>query len=395
MRICLVSQEYPPETGWGGIGTQTRNKAQGLAERGHTAHVVSVTWEGAGKVEQQGGVVVHRIQAPELVHLCYDGPAFWLAYSLAVAEKLHELCNQVGFDIIQFPEYGAEGFIYQTETFEGPRPRFVVQLHGPVAMLAEHSGWPAPGSPYYETVCFLENQVIRHSDHLFSSSHNIARFCEKRYGISRDRVEVIHSGVDTTRFCPRRPERADARFPKVLFMGKLSPAKGIFEVVEAVLALRRQYPQIVLRAAGKVEEETLERLRRTIEEAGATASFEFSGNLPFDSLPDVYNWCDFTVGPSVFEPGAANVYLEAMGCGKPVVACSTGGAPEAVLHEETGILVPAGDPIALEQAMRRLAEDANLRVQMGGNARDWIVDRFSLGTYIDRVEGAYTALLSG
>jgi hypothetical protein len=66
MKICLVSQEYPPETPWGGIGTQTWNKARALAERGHETHVLSRSAEeGADlRTELDHGVIVHRMKPP-------------------------------------------------------------------------------------------------------------------------------------------------------------------------------------------------------------------------------------------------------------------------------------------------------------------------------------------
>ena len=108
MKICLVSQEYPPETGGGGIGTQTYLKAQGLAARGHEVHVISLSGDGIPRMYADGPVVVHRIVHPEL-----DAPGFelttsWMAYSGAVARKLQELDSGVHFEIIQFPEYGGE-----------------------------------------------------------------------------------------------------------------------------------------------------------------------------------------------------------------------------------------------------------------------------------------------
>src|SRR5258706_12882856 len=112
MTLCLVSQEYPPETGGGGIGTQTSLRAHGLAARGHTLHVVAASWDAQERTYQDGGATIHRVAEPRLRVAGYEDSTSWLAYSEAVAAKLTELERSIKFDIIQFAEYGGEGFIY-------------------------------------------------------------------------------------------------------------------------------------------------------------------------------------------------------------------------------------------------------------------------------------------
>src|SRR5690242_19672951 len=111
MTICLVSQEYPPQTGGGGIGTQTHLRAHGLSARGHTMHVVSASWDAQFRTYQDGQATIHRVAEPQLQVAGYEVSTYWLAYSEAVAAKISELQKSIHFDIIQFPEYGGEGFI--------------------------------------------------------------------------------------------------------------------------------------------------------------------------------------------------------------------------------------------------------------------------------------------
>src|SRR3990170_5404494 len=136
MRICLVSREYPPETGGGGIGTQTYLKAQGLTARGHQVHVVSSSPDRTPRTYQDGLAVVHRMPQPDMTVPCYEESSYWLAYSVAAARKIGELHDELKFDVIQFPEYPGEGFAFQTDTFVYRSARYVVQLHGPLGMFA-------------------------------------------------------------------------------------------------------------------------------------------------------------------------------------------------------------------------------------------------------------------
>src|SRR6185503_20129141 len=115
MRICLVSQEYPPETARGGIGTQTWNKARMLTAEGHTVHVVSSGTgpESMPTTDVRAGVTVHRIQTPDHGATVYGQAAYWMGYSWEVFRCLRKLTAGGTFDVIDFAEYGGEGYAYQ------------------------------------------------------------------------------------------------------------------------------------------------------------------------------------------------------------------------------------------------------------------------------------------
>jgi glycosyltransferase involved in cell wall biosynthesis len=392
MKICLVSQEYPPETGGGGIGTQTFLKARGLSARGHEVHVVSASATPEARTYKDGDATVHRVPYPALAGLGSEQSTSWLALSFTFAQKVAELAQQVSFDIMQFPEYCGEGFIYQTDNFAYRTARYVVQLHGPLAMVAQHMGWPDVGSTIHRIGCFMERSVIHHSDLVLASSHNTARFCAKYYEYPLGDIGVVHSGIDTDRFSLAAAP-ADDRFPRILFVGNFVASKGFKLLIDAALELRQQFPRITLRMIGKGDPAYVSQIRRRLDEEGAVSSIELVGYVPYADLPRHYGWCDFFAGPSTFEPGPGNVYLEAMSCGKPVIACDSAGTPEVVLHEQTGLLVPPENSAALVQAIDRLARDEALRRQLGQAGRQRIEANFSIAKYLDKVEQHYTELL--
>ncbi len=98
--------------------------------------------------------------------------------------------------------------------------------------------------------------------------------------------------------------------------------------------------------------------------------------------------------PALQEHGLATVYLEALSCGKPVVACNTGGAPEAVIDGQTGLLVPPEDIDTLVSALDRLLANPELRHQLGRQGRKMVLDYFSVDKLIERVEATYRKLLT-
>src|SRR5438105_315915 len=140
MNICLVSHEYPPETAHGGIGTQTWNKAQCLTRLGHQVQVLSCAAERGPELQRKidpAGIAIHRMQPPgegpgrELP--IYDQSVYCLGYTWSVLQNLQRLVSKNQFDIINFPEYGAEGFAYQLNRSPWSWVPTIVQLHGPLA----------------------------------------------------------------------------------------------------------------------------------------------------------------------------------------------------------------------------------------------------------------------
>jgi len=204
---------------------------------------------------------------------------------------------------------------------------------------------------------------------------------------------VVYSAVDLDLFSPGEPP-ADNHAPRILFVGHLSGFKGFNALVDAVLKLRGEFPKILLRAiGGGIEEDDAVHAKRKIAAQRAEENFDIRTGVPYEQLPQHYRWCDFFAGPTKFEGGPGNVYLEAMSCGKPVIACNSGGTPEAVLDRQTGILVPPASLDALCDAIKELACDTRMRKNFGDNGRDWVKKQFALDHYLDRVESLYEQLL--
>ncbi len=395
MRYCLVSYEYPPETADGGIGTQTWNKAQGLTRLGHSVDVLSCA---AGAIEEpmatttQAGVRVHRMRrpgdAPPGVPLLTQ-PAFLLGYSWAVLECLTRLRPRESFDLVNFPEYGAEGAAFLlNRTVENWVPA-IVHLHAPLAMLAERMGWPEKESSFYRTAAVLEGEAIRLADGWMASSANIADWVSGFYGTPREKIDVVHCGIDTEVFSPDAGERLPGHRHTVLFVGTISKAKGVKTVFEAVMGLRERHPEILLQVVGRQNDLT-RRLASKAEAAGASRNLEL---IPFveerSEIVSLYQGADVFASPCDNENGVANVYVEAMSCGCPVVVADTGGSAEAVVEGDTGFLVPPRDVGVVARAIDRILSNEELRERLGEGARQRVESYFAQDRYIERVLAAY------
>ena len=390
LRICLVSLEYPPDTAHGGIGSQNWTKARELAARGHDVHVLAgAAHVGDGlRTERHGDVTVHRLQPPDHEFKVYRPASFLVGYSWAVLKALSELTRDQPFDLLDFAEYGAEGYAYQLDRSPWNWIPVVVQLHGPLSMFAERIGWPGTDSDLYRIGTAMEEESIRRADALMACSANIADFTAERHRVERDEIDVVHCGVDAAAFRPNG-RHADPERPTVLFAGDFSQSKGAKVAFDAVMQLRSRYPGIKLRMLGK-ETNLSRELAMHARAEGAGENVEVVGFVgDRDALASYYREADVFCSTADHEVGVANVYIEAMASGCPVVASTTGGAPEAVVDGESGLLVPPRSVDATADALDRIVGDPDLRARMSARARARVEGYFAGERYADRVLATY------
>ncbi|MBK1612266.1 glycosyl transferase family 1 [Rubrivivax gelatinosus] len=184
-------------------------------------------------------------------------------------------------------------------------------------------------------------------------------------GIAPDKVQVVGNGVDLARFSPL--PRAEARaalglgadVPVLVSVGGLVERKGFHRVIERLPALRRRFPGLVYLVVGgpSPEGDIGAQLRAQVAAAGLQDAVRFLGPLAPDALRGPLSAADVFVLATRNE-GWANVFLEAMACGLPVVTTAVGGNAEVVCRPELGRVVPFGDGDALERAIAEaLAHD--------------------------------------
>ena len=280
MKICLVSQEYPPETAWGGIATLTLGKAQYMARMGHEVHVLSrsATEDSPDlRTEMHDGVVVHRMQPPGHDFPFYCSGTYMLGYSWSVLRRLTRLMQETTFDVIDFPEFGGEGFAYLLDRTVWNWLPVVVNIHGPMAMFVEHFGWPEKGGRFQRFACFVEEFCIHRADAVMSVSASMADLTSQAYGYPREKIEVIHSGVRADMFTPDPNGNSTAKRPTVLFVGNVTENKGIDVLFQAVLRLRSRYPDILLQIVGKKGEEVVEQHIDQMEREAARDNVQILG----------------------------------------------------------------------------------------------------------------------
>src|SRR5690606_30013104 len=184
----------------------------------------------------------------------------------------------------------------------------------------------------------------------------------ERLGVSLTKCNVITPAVDPDAYRGRSDRRGALR---VCVIGSLIPRKGLDFLVLAISILRDRGVPVRLSVAGDGPERA--RLDATVSDLGLQSHVEFVGRISSEQVAKLMAQSNCFALPSLAE-GIANVALEAMASSLPVVSTNCNGMPEAVVHGETGFLVPIADPIAMANALQLLT-DETMRKRMGDAGR--------------------------
>ncbi len=376
MRVCLISREYPPETGWGGIATFTRHLAQGLKEIGHDVVVVSLSKD-VDKTIDDDGVTIHRVSLGWIerdyssMNSCIPYSHYVMSASISMWRKFLELHSEKPFDVVDTPELLAEGF-FPALTRVCP---LVIRLYTPHSKFIKEGLHNVTPSFDHEFIAAMERIAMTSADVLTSPSLDLRDYVADDLQIDAEQIRIVRNPIDPDQFSPEGEQiLPPTEKTRILFVGRLEERKGIQYLIDAVPMVTAKHKNVEFVIIGddtknaKGQKSELDKLKNTIERDGTGKYFEFINRVPLDSLPSYYRSADISVVPSVYD-NSPYTCLEAMSCGRPVIGTAGGGTKEYLSHNESGFIVEPKDPKAIADAINTLIEDPALRKQMAERAR--------------------------
>lgn len=197
----------------------------------------------------------------------------------------------------------------------------------------------------------------------------------------RARVEQLGNPVHVP--ATLAPMRDPAR--TVLFLGRLQPKKGIFDLLRAIPAIRAAHPQTRFVLAGDGE---MDAVRTLAAELGVSDAIEMPGWVDGEAKQRLLAQADIFVLPSHFEALSVGL-LEAMSGGVPIVSTRVGGIPDLINHEAEGLLVAAGPGPALADAINQLLADPQLRQRLRAQAFVRVGAEYSFQAILRQLRGIY------
>jgi glycosyltransferase involved in cell wall biosynthesis len=360
MRVLLLNYEYPPFGGGAGVATQAL--ASGLASRGVTVDVVTagerdecqseVLWD--GHAAEEGLLTVYRVKSSRTgVHEAGMGGAF--SYLRTALPLVRARMRDEHYDIVHV-------------FFSLPTGALLPFLSlGDTPVIVSLRGSDVPGyDPCQRTLTRAHKALRPLTRWIWRRASRVVADCESlgRLALRTDpklRYSVIPNGVDLARFRPSL--RARAQNPKrvrCLAVARLVERKGIADLIQAIAMLERGRYELEIVGSGPDEG----RLKDLASLLGVSREVIFAGSVDRAGMPARYRAADiFALAP--WEEAFGNVFAEALASGLPIVGSTVGGIPEVVEHGKNGFLVPPREPRALAAAIRHLADNPEIRAQIG------------------------------
>jgi glycosyltransferase involved in cell wall biosynthesis len=383
LRICILSHEYPPDTGWGGIATFAYHLAHGLVEIGHEVEVVTLA-----KAEERevldGGVKVHHV-LPYLKDT--DLGLIWRAmpygrvifnWAPALWKKLLEQHQMKPFDVIDAPELLGDA-ILPSMTKIAP---LAIRLYTPHSKFIAERFHNASESFDHQFMAMVERVAMVNAEAITSPSLDLAKFVASDLDIPLGEIALIANPIDAVKFNPEGARAINSSDTlNVLFVGRLEERKGIGYLVQAIPEIVRAVPNVHFYIIGDDpkngpgETSVLAQLKQIIVQANCQANVTFINRVPLDDLPKYYRSADVCVVPSLYD-NSPYTCLEAMACGRVVIGTASGGTGEYLVNGESGVLVEAKNSSAIAQAVINQLRNPEERSRLEKNARQRVMEKF-------------------
>jgi glycosyltransferase involved in cell wall biosynthesis len=394
VRIDLVSEHASPLAAIGGVDAGGQNVhvaalAAGLARSGHDVTVYTRRDDDAlpeRVVLQDGYEVVHVPAGPPCPlpkdDLLRHMPEFASHLRRAWAERVPDVVHA---------HFWMSGLA--SVAAAGARAIPIVQtFHALGSVKRRHQG-AADTSPPQRIE--LERALCRNVAHVVATCTDEV-FELRRLGLPGDRVSVVPCGVDTSVFTPRGPVAPRSGRPRLLVLGRLVERKGQDDAVRALAAV----PDAELVVVGGPPADALDadpevrRLRAIAASTGVADRLVFTGSVAREDVPAWVRSADVVLAVPWYEPFGITP-LEAMACGRPVVATAVGGLVDSVVDGVTGDLVPPRDPAALGRALVALLADDERRAAYGAAGVKRARSRYRWSRVVADTAAVYRQVVAG
>ncbi len=396
MRIAMISREYPPDTGWGGIATHVYHLAQGLKTIGHDVEVFALSSKNTEQSCVEGGIMVHRVgvhnhahqdhlvrecsnEALDEIHKCIPHVRYVLNASVALWNKFEQVHIRQPFEVVDTPELFADSLFVALKR----NVPLVIRLYTPHAKFIADQLNNINPSLDHEAVAMLERLALYQCDLITSPSHDLAGWVAKDLNYPLERIKIAGDPMDCQHFCPEGEAAIQAPDKiKVLFIGRLEQRKGVHYLIDAIPQVVRNNPRVHLyllgadTMTGPRGTSVLAELKSKLQQSGCANHVTFIPPVKHLEVASYIRSADICVVPSLYD-NAPFTCLESMACGKAVIGTDAGGTAELLKHGGVGLVVPARDADALADAILNFANNEEKRLEFGRKARECAVKEYS------------------
>lgn len=374
-RVLLVTNDFPPRRG--GIQSYLEEFVGRLVEAGsHSVTVYAPQWKGAQAYDDAACAAGYRV---------VRHPGTLMLPAPAVDSRMRRLIAEYGIDTVWFGAAAPLALLAPRARRAGAT-RIVASTHG------HEVGW---------SMLPVARSVLRRIGDSADVVTFVSRYTQARFAPAFGpgaALEYLPPGVDSDRFRPDPAARAELRKryrlderPVVVCVSRLVPRKGQDMLIKALPAIRRRVDGAALMIVGGGP--YLQALRKLAKDRQVADHVTFTGGVPGDELPahhavaDVFAMPCRTRGAGLDVEGLGIVFLEASASGVPVIAGQSGGAPETVRHNKTGLVVDGTSVDKVADAVADLLTDRDRAAAMGAAGRQWVTANWRWDTLAIRLAG--------
>lgn len=405
LRILVLSNLYPPDD-LGGLEQLCSEAVQGLAARGHVVSVLTSRPRQA-LADEPGIMRRLYLDAPQ-DH--YDRAAFFLRRGReqrANAASLDATLAQVRPDVVfiwglwHLDRALVAGLVARRSV---PVAAYVADLelvtpgtHEAYWRTPARSAWRRWASAPFRRLALRQlSREGRTAPLKLGRVACVSNFIRSRLltaGVVASDSVVVHNGITLPSIAAPAPAAATTSGLDLLHVGGSLPHKGLGTLLSALAEARDAVAgPLRLTVVGGGTSDTEAAARRTVRALNLDADVSFLGRLPRTDLLSHLGGYGALVFPSECEEALPRAPMEAMAAGVPVIASATGGTPELVADGENGLLFPAGNVSALAAAIRRLADEPQLRRRLAQAGRRTVTEHFTLPRMIGEIDDYLTGI---
>lgn len=399
LRLLLVGP-YPPP--YGGIASHLTTLIPGLRARGAN-DIAIISFGLQEEVIEIDGATVYRINTMRHLQKLFSLhglrvfaatlKTLWkgkLGARALIAETIRAIC----INLLAEKHDSQVVSFYQSDSSLALLPcRHIWKSQRSVLLMVFGELYDVPGF-FTKRKKFIEG-LLASPDAVISSSKHCACSFAKVLGISQD-IEPVYLGVDLERFSNselrtafRKEQGIKPDEVLLVFMGRFEEEMGIGRLLEISPTILQRFPQIKMFLCGAKGA-----LLNKVNELAANYKerVQVLTNIPFSLQPAIYAASDIVLAPSHDQHACMGMSIkEAMAASRPVIGSKAGGIPEAIIHGETGLLVPLNEETqhidldALLQGIELLVNNSDLRHAMCGAARRRAEAMFSMDKTNDKM----------
>jgi glycosyltransferase involved in cell wall biosynthesis len=381
MRILMINYEFPPLGGGGGVASYQIAKA--LAAREHEVDVLTTAWQNLPGEQTVDGLRIYRVPVlgrgdlatASIVSMLSFLPSGVVRGLRTLRKKRYDILN-THFAIPSGPTGVALSRIFRT-----PQVLTIIggDIYDPTKRLS-------PGNNVLLRA--VVRSVLNSSAQIIAISQDIKNRAQRDLRC-QTKIEVIHYGLTPPQFQPKSRQELGIPVDAVVLIsiGRLIKRKALGDVLLALSRLEERRFRLLIVGEGPEEKN----LRDLAQRLGISSQVGFMGAIWGERKFQYLAAADMFVLPSIHE-GFGLAFLEAMHCGLPVIASSSGGQTDFLQEGKTGFLIPVGDTQALAEAILRVANDQDLRRRMSDFNKEY-VKSFDISHVAERYEALFSEVL--